>query len=160
MVLPVPGVQLVNHLVLSQPIPVNPNRGWMSCLSDADWRHSRLPRPRFRQPEFRRVCCPIRQESKGCARCHPPKPKRMATQIGQALTEERKALHGMVVRMKPERSPKAKRLILLLLLLPLFFLFAFSAQKSHVKPPNHLTLYQPTTSEWRISSAPTAILDI
>ena len=31
---------------------------------------------------------------------------------------------------------------------------------SHVKPPNHLTHYQSTTSTWRISSTQLAILDI
>jgi hypothetical protein len=44
--------------------------------------------------------------------------------------------------------------------LPLHLIFAFSAQKTHVKPQNHLTHYQPTTSAWRISYTPTAILDI
>jgi hypothetical protein len=40
------------------------------------------------------------------------------------------------------------------------FLSPFSAQKSHVKPRNHLTPYHPTTSEWHFSYVPNAILDI
>jgi hypothetical protein len=36
----------------------------------------------------------------------------------------------------------------------------FSAQKSHVKPPNHLTHYPAITSAWHVSSAQSAILDI
>jgi hypothetical protein len=39
-------------------------------------------------------------------------------------------------------------------------LSAFSAQKSHVKPPNRLTLYSSTTSAWHVSSAPPAIMNI
>jgi hypothetical protein len=38
--------------------------------------------------------------------------------------------------------------------------FAFSAQKPHVKPQNHLNPIPATTSTWRISSVPFAILDI
>jgi hypothetical protein len=34
------------------------------------------------------------------------------------------------------------------------------AQKSHVKLPNHLTHYQPTTSAWHVSYLQSAILDI
>jgi hypothetical protein len=41
-----------------------------------------------------------------------------------------------------------------------FYFSPFFAQKTHVKPPNHLTRYQSTTSAWRISSTPTVILDI
>jgi hypothetical protein len=41
-----------------------------------------------------------------------------------------------------------------------FFLLPFSAQKSHVKPPNHLTHCQPTTSAWHFSYSQPAILDI
>jgi hypothetical protein len=40
------------------------------------------------------------------------------------------------------------------------FLSSFSAQKSHVKPQNHLTNTNKTTSTWRISSLQPAILDI
>ena len=40
----------------------------------------------------------------------------------------------------------------------LFFLF--SAQKTHVKPPNQLKPYHPTTSAWHFSYAQPAILDI
>ncbi len=40
------------------------------------------------------------------------------------------------------------------------FLLSFSAQKSHVKPSNHLTHYQPTTSVWHFSYSQPAILDI
>jgi hypothetical protein len=45
------------------------------------------------------------------------------------------------------------------LLLHLFFLL-FSAQKLHVKPPNHLTRSKPTTSAWHVSYLQPAILDI
>jgi hypothetical protein len=44
------------------------------------------------------------------------------------------------------------------LLLHLFF--AFSAQKTHVKPHIPLTPYQTTTSIWRISFPQPAIMDI
>jgi hypothetical protein len=44
--------------------------------------------------------------------------------------------------------------------LALTFLLPFSAQKSHVKPKNHLSQYRTTTSEWHFSYAQTAILDI
>ena len=43
---------------------------------------------------------------------------------------------------------------------PRHFLLLFSAQKSHVKPRNHLTLYHPTISVWHVSYIQTAILDI
>jgi hypothetical protein len=55
---------------------------------------------------------------------------------------------------------RSKRLILLPLLLHLFFPYANSAQKSHVKPQTHLTYDKATTSEWHFSWPPTAILDI
>jgi hypothetical protein len=42
----------------------------------------------------------------------------------------------------------------------LHFFSAFSAQKSHVKPPNHLTPSIQRKSSWRISSNPTVILKI
>jgi hypothetical protein len=42
----------------------------------------------------------------------------------------------------------------------LFFFFLFLAQKTHVKPQNHSTPYQTTTSAWHVSSAPAAIMDI
>jgi hypothetical protein len=38
------------------------------------------------------------------------------------------------------------------------FILWFSAQKSRVKPPTHLTLCQTTTSRWRISYAQSGIL--
>jgi hypothetical protein len=40
------------------------------------------------------------------------------------------------------------------------FLFAFSAQKTRVKPQNDPTLLYPATSAWHFSYAPTAILKI
>jgi hypothetical protein len=40
------------------------------------------------------------------------------------------------------------------------FLSSFSAQKSHVKPPNPLTHYPTATYGWHFSYPPTAILDI
>jgi hypothetical protein len=43
--------------------------------------------------------------------------------------------------------------------LPEVFL-SFSAQKSHVKPQNHLTRCMAITSEWHFSLVPPAILDI
>jgi hypothetical protein len=36
---------------------------------------------------------------------------------------------------------------------------SFSAQKSHVKPLNHLTPYSAITSAWHVSSTPTAIIE-
>ena len=42
---------------------------------------------------------------------------------------------------------------------PIIF-FSFSAQKTHVKPQIHLTLYQSARSAWRIRYVQTAILDI
>jgi hypothetical protein len=45
-------------------------------------------------------------------------------------------------------------------ILPLHLFFAFSAQKSHVKPQNYLTHYQSTTSTWHFSYVQPAILDI
>jgi hypothetical protein len=41
-----------------------------------------------------------------------------------------------------------------------FFFFTFSAQKTRVKPQNHSTPYQTTTSTWHFSFTPSAILDI
>jgi hypothetical protein len=43
---------------------------------------------------------------------------------------------------------------------PFFFFFAISAQKSHVKPGNHLKPYDSTTSAWHVSSSLPAIMDI
>jgi hypothetical protein len=40
------------------------------------------------------------------------------------------------------------------------FLLPFSAQKTHVKPQNHLTLLQTATSAWHFSSTQPDILDI
>src|ERR1700730_12317737 len=40
------------------------------------------------------------------------------------------------------------------------FISSFSAQKSLVKPRNHLTSYHPTTSAWHVSYVPFAIMDI
>jgi len=40
------------------------------------------------------------------------------------------------------------------------FLSAFSAQKSHVKPQNHLTHYPATTSAWHVSFTQPDIMDI
>jgi hypothetical protein len=40
------------------------------------------------------------------------------------------------------------------------FSFAFSAQKSHVKPKNHLSNTNKTRSSWRFRYAQLAILDI
>jgi hypothetical protein len=40
------------------------------------------------------------------------------------------------------------------------FLLAFSAQKTHVKSPTHLTLAQSITSAWHVSSTQLDILDI
>src|ERR1700680_4596370 len=41
----------------------------------------------------------------------------------------------------------------------IFFLL-FSAQKSDVKPPNHLNHSKQRKSSWHVSSAPTAIMNI
>jgi len=41
-----------------------------------------------------------------------------------------------------------------------FYFCVFSAQKTHVKPPNHLIHYHPTTSTWHFSYTQTGILDI
>jgi hypothetical protein len=43
---------------------------------------------------------------------------------------------------------------------PAIIFFAFSAQKTHVKSQNHLTIDQSARSAWRISYVQTAILDI
>jgi hypothetical protein len=40
------------------------------------------------------------------------------------------------------------------------FLLPFSAQKTHVKPPNHITQYQTTTSEWHFSLTQFDVLNI
>jgi hypothetical protein len=40
---------------------------------------------------------------------------------------------------KPERSPKGEATDSIALVLAIIFLLPFSAQKSHVKPQNHLT---------------------
>jgi hypothetical protein len=45
-------------------------------------------------------------------------------------------------------------------LLQLQFFWLFSAQKSHVKPTDHLTLYQSATSVWRIPPAQSGIIEI
>jgi hypothetical protein len=44
--------------------------------------------------------------------------------------------------------------------LVLNYFSAFSAQKSHVKPPNHLNLSKHKTSAWHVSFVQSAILDI
>jgi hypothetical protein len=75
-----------------------------------------------------------------------------------------------VSRNKPDRgptalpkagaSPKGETTDSIAVVVALNFLFSFSAQKSHVKPQNHLNPYHPTTSTWHFSYTQPAILDI
>jgi hypothetical protein len=57
-------------------------------------------------------------------------------------------------------NPQASHDHLSTFFLPLHFLFPFSAQKAHVKPPNDLTHYHTTTSAWHVSYIQPVILDI
>jgi hypothetical protein len=50
-----------------------------------------------------------------------------------------------------ERSPKGEATDFIAVAFVVDFLLPFSAQKSHVKPENHLTLYQSTRSKWHFS---------
>jgi hypothetical protein len=61
---------------------------------------------------------------------------------------------------RPGRSPKGEATHSIAVAVAVIFLLPSSAQKSHVKPPNHLTHYPTTTSTWHFSSPQTAILDI
>src|SRR5207249_9176296 len=50
-----------------------------------------------------------------------------------------------------ERSPRGKTTDFIIFVGAVIFYLPFSAQKSHVKPPNHLTSYSTTTSAWHVS---------
>jgi hypothetical protein len=57
-------------------------------------------------------------------------------------------------------SPKREAPDFIAFAFALIFLFAFSAQKIHVKPQNHLNHTNETRSGWHFSYTKLAILDI
>jgi len=59
---------------------------------------------------------------------------------------------------KAGAKPEGRSDLLLPLLLPLFYFFAFLAQKSHVKPRNHLNQTNKTRWSWHVSYVQSAIL--
>jgi hypothetical protein len=59
-----------------------------------------------------------------------------------------------------ERSLHGEAIDLIGFAVACFFLLAVSAQKLHVKPQKHSTRSIKKRSTWRISSTPTAILDV
>jgi hypothetical protein len=61
---------------------------------------------------------------------------------------------------RPERSPKGEATQSIAFAVAVVFSSAISAQKSHVKPQNHLTHYPTATSAWHVSYPQTVILDI
>ena len=83
--------------------------------------------------------------------------------MGSKARRSRQPRSGSALRRPKPRGrsePKGEGTDSIALNVAIVFLLPFSAQKSLVKSPNSLTHYQSTTSAWRISSTPTAILDI
>jgi hypothetical protein len=65
---------------------------------------------------------------------------------------------GLPLCRRPERSPKGEATDLIAVAFAFVFLSAFSAQKTHVKPQNHLNLTNKTRSSWHVSYSQSAIL--
>ena len=74
------------------------------------------------------------------------------TRAAENRTERRSALPEQRRRARSEATDS------IAVVLAIIFLLPFSAQKSHVKPLNHLTHSQPTTSAWHFSYPPSAII--
>jgi hypothetical protein len=66
--------------------------------------------------------------------------------------------HPLLLKLTtaPSRQPLELSDVLTLAI----FLSAFSAQKTHVKPQNHLTHYSPITYAWHFSYIPDSIMNI
>jgi hypothetical protein len=67
---------------------------------------------------------------------------------------------GPTALPKAGANPKLKATDFIAFALVVIFLLLFSAQKSHVKSPNHLTQTNETRSSWHVSFTPTAIMNI
>jgi hypothetical protein len=92
--------------------------------------------------------------------CHPRRGSAVVLAVGirAGLQSRVKAAtqrppHCPEQRRRLERSPKGEAPDLLLLFLPLHLFFSFSAQKTHVKPPNLSKTRQPTHNKPNIFPA-------
>jgi hypothetical protein len=76
------------------------------------------------------------------------------------MDAETRRAAGLPLCRRPERILKGEATHFIAFAVALIFLSPFSAQKSHVKPPNHLTRFHPATSAWHFSYVQTDILNI
>jgi hypothetical protein len=97
-------------------------------------------------------CChPRRGSAVALCSCLFSSPKAKVSQ-NQRIVISTEAVHAFVsgeIRFSTRSSPKATHSIVLTIATKYFS--SFSAQKSHVKPRNHLTRFLSSTSTWHVS---------
>jgi hypothetical protein len=114
------------------------------------------------------ICCAIqRKRAPPCHKAAPNNTQRDRIRAKSATvkstnqrTGQRSRVPGQSRIARPTPQPRSGAITNCLCFIFLSLFFAIFPPKTHVKPQNHLTHYKSTTSTWRMSYPPTAILDI
>jgi hypothetical protein len=70
---------------------------------------------------------------------------------GHGFSRAENLAKGLPLCRRLERGPQGEATESIAFAVACFYFPSFSAPKSHVKPQNHLTHYQPTISKWHFS---------